>query len=217
MTIHLTQLTLTPRHPDVVRDLADPYDMHRTLCRAAQLSPGEDGLEPFLWRSETGDGEHRVLVQSERPLDWDALPDGWLHAIAQRSWEPEAVLQPGRRVRFRVTANPTITTVPAADRTTDAPARGRRKRLGLKTEPEQLAWIERQCTERLGLTDVSATVTRSGSVITRRKRDHTISVVVAEFDGIAVINDPTALAAGVRRGIGHARMLGLGLFSIAPA
>jgi hypothetical protein len=43
-----------------------------------------------------------------------------------------------------------------------------------------------------------------------------MTVAAAQFDGQAVITDPEALAAGVRAGIGHARMLGLGLVSVAP-
>jgi CRISPR-associated protein Cas6/Cse3/CasE subtype I-E len=209
MTIHLAQLTPAPHHPDAVRDRADRYDLFRTLNRAAQLHPGPDGLEPFLWRSE-GD---QVLVQSERPLDWEALPDGWLSAVAQRSWEPEATLQPGQQVHFRVAANPVVTRAPAEH---TGPARGHRKRFGLRTEPEQLAWIQRQCTDRLGLADVSAAVTSSGVITTSRKKAHTITTVVAEFTGTAVIQDPIALAAGIRRGIGHTKMLGLGLFTTAP-
>lgn len=43
-----------------------------------------------------------------------------------------------------------------------------------------------------------------------------MSVATAQFDGQAVIADPDALAAGVRSGNRHARMLGLGLVSMAP-
>jgi hypothetical protein len=43
-----------------------------------------------------------------------------------------------------------------------------------------------------------------------------MSAATAQFDGQAVIADPDSLAAGVRSGNGHARMLGLGLVPVAP-
>lgn len=43
-----------------------------------------------------------------------------------------------------------------------------------------------------------------------------MSAATAQFDGQAVIVDPDSLAAGVRSSNGHARMLGLGLVSVAP-
>ena len=212
MTIYLAKLTLTPRRPDVARDLADPYDMHRTLSRAAVRAT--DDLAPFLWRQETsGPTESPVLlVQSEEPLNWAAIPEGYLESFAQRSWEPESVLTVGHRLRFKVTANPTVTTTPPGH---EGPARGNRKRMGLRTEPEQLAWIQRQC-NRLGLVDPDAAVLASGVIKTHRKPGHPITVCVAELEGTAVIGDSAALGAGIRTGIGHARMLGLGLFTVAP-
>lgn len=43
-----------------------------------------------------------------------------------------------------------------------------------------------------------------------------MSAATAQFDRLAVIADPDSLAAGVRSGNGHTRMLGLGLVSVAP-
>lgn len=43
-----------------------------------------------------------------------------------------------------------------------------------------------------------------------------MTVATAQFDGQADIADPDALTAGGCSGIGHARMLGLGLVSVAP-
>jgi hypothetical protein len=49
-----------------------------------------------------------------------------------------------------------------------------------------------------------------------RKHDGMITLASAQFDGRAVIADPVALVAGVCSGIGHGRMLGHGLLSLAP-
>lgn len=219
MTLHLTRLTLNSLSKETMRDLADPYDMHRTLSRVAVLEP--DQLTPFLWRQEVaGPADAPVLlVQSEAPLSWDALPDGYASAIEHRSWEPEAVLSVGRAVCFAVTANPTITTTPPGH---TGLARGNRKRMGLRSEFDQLAWIDRQCNQRLGINLTSAEVVRAGMIKSWKKRANdggqprALSVQVAQFSGTGVITDPDALAAGIRSGIGHARMLGLGLVTVAP-
>lgn len=218
MTLNLARLSLNLNNRAVRRDLADPYDMHRTLCRAAVAEP--DRLTPFLWRLEESrfDEPPVLLVQAAQPLNWRALPADFALAIDQRTWQPEAVLVEGRKVRFRVRANPTVSRVPMAAAGTShstQPARGRRKRLGLRSEQEQSHWIHRQC-QRLGLTDVSAEVVGSEMIQSRRKSERCITVCAALFEGVGTITDPAALAAGLRVGIGHARMLGLGLVSVAP-
>lgn len=218
MTLHLTRLTLNMESRDVRRDLADPYDMHRTLVRVAERP--SDHSRPFLWRWESSDPTQPqvLLVQAEEPLAWGGLPSGYSSRIEHRSWDPDAVLAAGRKVRFRVVANPTVSRVPApqsGEGMSAASARGRRKRLGLRSEQEQLNWLQRQCT-RLGLIEVQAAVINQGLIRSYRKPNHKITVCVAQFDGLATISDASALAAGLRSGIGHARMLGLGLVTVAP-
>lgn len=218
MTLYLTRLTLNMESRDVRRDLADPYDMHRTLARVAERP--SDRSRPFLWRWETSapTQPQLLLVQAEEPLSWEALATSYTCSIEHRSWDPDAVLRSGRKVRFRVVANPTVSRVPEPKPGAEpslAPARGRRKRLGLRSEEEQLSWLERQCM-RLGLVDVQAAVIDHGLIRSYRKSNHKITVCVAQFDGVGTVADPSALAAGLRSGIGHARMLGLGLVTVAP-
>ncbi|MFN5745424.1 MAG: type I-E CRISPR-associated protein Cas6/Cse3/CasE [Methylococcaceae bacterium] len=78
----LTRIHLDPRNRRAHRDLADPYQMHATLCRAFA---GQDKKCPpgsFLWRLETEtDAQHRprLLVQSAAMPNWEALGiAGWL-------------------------------------------------------------------------------------------------------------------------------------------
>jgi CRISPR system Cascade subunit CasE len=218
MTLLLSQLSLNLSHREVRRDLGNAYDLHRTLARAFADGP-EAAVKPFLWRLESGRpvDPPRILVQSAAEPDWERLPDGYVSSLADRAWMPEAVFRYGRAVRLRVLANPTVCRVPtpsADNPASGGPARGKRKRLGLWREDEQLEWLLRQA-RRLGLSDVQATVSRSERWRCRRGGS-ALTVAVAQFDGEALIADPEALAAGVRSGIGHARMLGLGLVSVAP-
>ena len=218
MTLLLSQLSLNLSHRQVRRDLGNAYDLHRTLSRAFVDGP-EAAVKPFLWRLESGRpmDPPRILVQSGAEPVWDQLPEGYVMSLADRTWRPEAVFRAGRAVKLRVLANPTVCRVPTPSKDNpvpEGPARGQRKRLGLWREDEQLEWILRQA-QRLGLTQVQAAVSRSERWRCRRGKSP-LTVAVAQFDGQAVISDPGALAAGVRSGIGHARMLGLGLVSVAP-
>ena len=218
MTLLLSQLSLNLNHRQVRRDLGNAYDLHRTLSRAFVDGP-EAAVKPFLWRLESGRPLEppRILVQSGAEPIWDQLPEGYVMSLADRTWRPEAVFRAGRAVKLRVLANPTVCRVPTPSKDNpvpEGPARGQRKRLGLWREDEQLEWILRQA-QRLGLSQVQAAVSRSERWRCRRGKSP-LTVAVAQFDGQAVISDPGALAAGVRSGIGHARMLGLGLVSVAP-
>jgi CRISPR system Cascade subunit CasE len=218
MTLLLSQLSLNLNHREVRRDLGNAYDLHRTLSRAFVDGP-EAVVKPFLWRLESGRPLEppRILVQSGAEPIWDQLPEGYVMSLADRAWRPEAVFLAGRAVKLRVLANPTVCRVPTPTKDNpvpEGPARGQRKRLGLWREDEQLEWLLRQA-QRLGLSEVQAAVSRSERWRCRRGKSP-LTVAVAQFDGQAVIADPDALAAGVRSGIGHARMLGLGLVSVAP-
>lgn len=218
MSVLLYQLRLNIADRAVRRDLSNAYDMHRTLSRAFANSD-QGAVQPFLWRLEaiSGDQEPLVLLQSTSAAHWAELPSGYLLNCQERCWDPAAVLHAGRRVTFRLRANPTVHRVPQAEAST-APlspsARGRRKRLGLWREAEQLDWLQRQA-QRVGLASVEAAVSQAER-LRCRKRDSTITLASAQFDGRAVIADPTALVAGLCSGIGHGRMLGHGLLSLAP-
>ena len=214
MKLHLAKLILNLQSRQTRQDVADPYDMHRSLSRAF---PRPESQVTFLWRLEdTRPGEPPVvLVQSEAAPNWQQLPERWLiNQAQQRAWEPEAVIHSGQWLRFRVLANPTVTTVPKGV-DVQGSARGRRKRLGLTRAEDQLDWLQRQ-SRRLGLGSMTAVVVRSNRLRSTRKKDHPITVVTALLEGQAQVTDPAALATGLKTGIGHARMLGLGLVSVAP-
>lgn len=218
MMLLLYKLILNIEDRAVRRDLSNPYEMHRTTARAFAL-PGDEAVQSYLWRLEatTADAIPYLLVQSASPARWDALPHGYLLSLQERSWNPELVLTPGRRVAFRIRANPTVSRVPIGashDASDGQSGRGRRKRIGLRREAEQLQWMHRQA-QRLGLANVEASVSQSEQ-LRFRKRDTTLTLVSAQFDGTAAVDDPHALVAGLRSGIGHGRSFGHGLISLAP-
>lgn len=222
MTLFLYKLLLNLEDRAVRRDLSNAYDMHRTLTRA-YVADDLGKPERFLWRLEASsfDEVPIILVQSSTEARWGELPKGYLLSKQERTWSPETVLTPGRRVAFRVRANPTVNRVPQAEVAKGGEgqsARGHRKRLGIWRESEQLEWMTRQSL-RIGLAAVEASVSQAERLRCRKrdgKSSFTMTLASAQFDGTAVIADPSALVAGLRSGIGHGRMLGHGLLSLAP-
>jgi CRISPR system Cascade subunit CasE len=205
--MELARITLNPADWQARRDLADPYEMHSTLARA--FAPAADAPpEPFLWRLEPPGGAvaAQLLVQSAGGGRWEALRSeipGWAMTVDLRAWNPAAALQPGLKVRFRLRANPTVTR--------DG------KRRALLKEPEQRQWLERQF-EKSGIQAAGFEVVEGVRLNGRRRKEGgaMLTVNAVLYEGSAVVLDAAAAVEAVSRGLGHARMLGLGLLSLAP-
>lgn len=106
----LSRLTLNPRSPDAQRDLAAPYELHRTLAKAFPDPDRERhrARHGVLFRVEDappGAPGAPVLVQSTSEPDWRQLPTGYAARVdGPKSFEP--ALAEGQRVRYRLVANP---------------------------------------------------------------------------------------------------------------
>lgn len=204
--MQLTKIVLNPASRLARADLADAYEMHSTLSRAFATADGEP-VSRFLWRQEsTRPGEPGfVLVQSSAGGDWRALrtaKPGWAASIESREWQPANVLRVGQQLQFRLRANPTVTR--------DG------KRRALLKQPEQESWLARQL-QRVGLEAVAVEV-REGVRLTGRRRKESANVIVNAvlFEGVVAVVDAVGAAGAIETGIGHAKMMGLGLLSVAP-
>jgi CRISPR system Cascade subunit CasE len=198
--MHLTRLQLDLRNAQVRRDLADPYDMHRTLVRA--FVQDETQTPPrFLWRVEPENILHTpvVLVQSVQAAQWsvlEAVRSYLKQSVQTKQIQLDALIQTQSRYRFRLFANPTVTR--------------EGKRYGLVSEDAQLNWLKRQG-ERLGFEVEAALVTGSEVLKSHGKSIH---VQRACFEGILVATDSQVLATAVRDGVGPAKAFGCGLLSL---
>lgn len=203
--MYLSRLRLNPADPNARRDLADAYEMHRTLARV--YAP--DATQPparFLWRQErngAGWPDGTVLIQAAQPGLWqvlDTLP-GYVQSIEpDKPVDLAALVQAGRRYRFRLQANPTVTR--------------EGKRHGLVKEEEQLDWLSRQG-KRHGF-EVLAAVRGASERLSTRQQSQRITVQSVWFDGMLQASDADALRGALTQGLGHAKSLGLGLLSLAP-
>lgn len=203
----LAKLVLDGAFAHVRRDLADAYQLHRTLVRFF----ADDEASPprrFLWRLEADAGQcavgaATVLIQSAQPGNWEAIENLEGYRLAgQKDVVLDALLRRGRHYSFRVLANPTVTRAG--------------KRYGLVGEEAQREWLSRQA-ERNGFALQESVVTGSSRLIVKQSRSgHRMTVDTVRFDGVLTVEDVDRVHEVLINGLGHAKALGLGLLSIAP-
>lgn len=210
--MYLTKLILNPRSPEVVRDLANPYEFHRTIMRAF---PDRDQGGPgrVLYRIERLIEAERiegsgiapvVLVQSEYEPDWTKTPL-WKNYISERF--PSKVVPTEFAVcsqfRFRLRANPTV--------------KRQGKRHGLVREDDQLQWLHRKAADA-GFRVLNVVVNADGGAEGfKRSSGHQMTHLGVLFDGELEVVDPALLKVTIQDGIGSAKGFGFGLLSLAKA
>jgi CRISPR system Cascade subunit CasE len=230
---------LNPRTQIVRRDLADCQAMHRRMLSAFEevntsAARAELGV---LYRveSDAQTGAISVLVQSSEEPEWSRLPACYLSDNEQNPpcksiSNSYATVQGGMRLRFRLRANPTrkIETKTLAD--------GKRrngKRVEIRDESEQAAWLERKAAQhgfRLcavrsidedkrkgkratpGDSDVQSSPPDATSA-----RGARLTFASVLFEGELVVTDAELFHAALRRGIGTGKAYGFGLLSVASA
>lgn len=215
--MYLSRLILNPRNRRVQRELADPYQMHKTLMRGFPDDLDRE-RDRVLFRVDTDPrtGIPVVLLQSTLEPRWDWLADdgaqGYLlsgHLLPPGVEENPAVksfdlnLAPGQVLAFRLRANPTV--------------KRNGKRLGLYREEEQRKWLERKA--RMGGFHLLSTRVSNRTVIGGRihhdRITHKLRLLSVQFDGLLRVTDPDRLRETVRRGVGSGKGLGFGLLSLA--
>lgn len=201
----LTRLRLDAQSGLARRDLANPYDMHRTFMRVFSRE-GEPVAERVLWRIEPGGAWSRpvVLVQSAAAADWSELAASGGY-LAQREpfetklFEVSGLVEAQAVRRFRLVANPIV-------------SRGG-KRHGLVGEESQCDWLCRQG-GGAGF-DLEAALVTGSDTVHCRKGAHRITLLQVCFEGVLRVRDSVALARAVETGIGHGKAFGCGLLSLA--
>jgi CRISPR system Cascade subunit CasE len=233
--LYLSRLILNTRHHDVQRELADCNRLHSRIMRAFPAAPDRTiAREHFgvLYRLELLDdpASARLLVQSNHAPDWSTLPANYLAPSvdargnpAVRSIEDDiGRVRQGMRLRFRLRANPTKR---LSARNVEQNARWHGKRIELRREPDQIAWMERKAgaggfqllsvqlagTETLPDTRVGNAPKQYG----RRDGSQQLSFGVALFEGRLEVTDAACFAGTLRSGIGTGKAYGFGLLSIA--
>lgn len=220
----LHRIHLDPRCREARRDLSDAYQLHSTLCRAFCAPDSKCPEGEFLWRLEPETdpaGCPRVLVQSRSMADWTRIGlQGWMAkadpAVDLKDRLKLHSIKVGQRFRFRLRANPCVTR--------------NGKRLGLLRLEEQEKWIERKGGQHgfslPQLTSFDLSDAPQGRIDVRvsqeqmlRGKQHSgngIRVFSVLYDGILTITEPEKFRDALQTGIGHGKVLGLGLLSVVP-
>jgi CRISPR system Cascade subunit CasE len=213
----LSKLALNLRSPQARHDLEDFYDLHRTLFRAfPDRLNGGPGRVLFRLDSDRATGAPTLLVQSEKPPDWAALPRGYTHAA---EFKPsEIVVATGQRLAFRLRANPTYKTgTPSKAERLAGVGQRNGKRLGFLREEDQVVWLRRKG-DAGGFRVESVTVVPEGIVRGSKAAGGVrlaLSLLSVRFDGLLTVADPDRFLQAVREGVGPAKGLGFGLLSVA--
>ncbi len=220
--MYLSRLILNPRSRQVRSELADLYEMHRTVMKAFAGHLAADERTLFRVDVHPRTGICTLLVQSQHQPDWgflSALGKGYLLSADELPLEVEnpavkavdVALKPGQALAFRLRANPT-------KRLGKDAGEKHHQRVGLMREEEQIKWLERKI-EAAGARLVSANIandTRAGGKLFREKEKHTLSFISVQFDGVLQVQDPSKLLETLQAGIGSGKGLGFGLLSLAP-
>lgn len=210
--MHLSRLILNPRSRQVQRDLADPYQLHRTVMRAFPDDLPDDERVLHRLEQDNRQGRLSLLVQSQHRPDWDELTDAYLlppdpfdpagRNPAVKTFDP--TLRRGQSLHFRLLANPT-------KRLGKSYGKDAGKRVGLYKTEEQIEWLKRKA-ERGGFLVLSALPSREQM----QKSRHGPKLLTVRFDGILQVAEPETFADTLAQGIGSAKAFGCGLLSVAP-
>lgn len=228
--MYLSRLILNPRSRQVRNELADPYEMHRTVCNAFpnglfKTERNAENATNILFRVDLHPRTRipTLLVQSrEKP--------GWLFLLAERrdyllgenelplDVENPAVkemnlqLREGQELAFRLRANPTV------KRDREGKKQGRR--VGLIHEADQHKWLKRKL-ESAGAALVSVNIVNEqftrGKLFIEKEKEKRMNFLSVQFDGVLQVKNPEELANNIFTGFGSAKGLGFGLLSLASA
>ncbi len=228
--MYLSRLVLNPHSRQVQHELADPYEMHRTISKAFPKSTfhidrRDDNSAGVLFRVDIHPltGIPIVLVQSNVEPNWSFLALTKMNYLLVEgdstmdkknpTVKPISVeLKADQVLAFRLRGNPTV----KKDRTGEKQGH----RIGLVNKEDQLAWLRRKINEAGG-TVLSADLTREayecGKLFVEKENKRRMHFISVQFDGILRVNDPNKFVRAVRAGVGSAKGFGFGLLSLAPA
>lgn len=197
--MYLSKLVLNARIAVVRRELANPYELHRTLS-GCMNGPSAGRL---LWRLEQARGQiPTVLAQTPMAPDWSFLaerePGYCAEPPCTKAYNPR--LAEGMILAFRLRANPVV--------------KRAGKRHGINTCEEQALWLQKRG-EKGGFRVLAAT-SLDERLIEARKPGHRIQLAAVTYDGQLAVTDIERFRSSLNHGIGPAKGLGFGLLSIAP-
>ncbi len=213
--MYLSLLQLNPRSRQVQSELANPYEMHRTVMSAFPDGHPRDAAGVlFRLDFDSRTGQPALLVQSQSEPNWHTLKPGYLLADGMpnpqtKPFQPR--FQAGQLLAFRLLANPTRRVGNKEDPNCGA-------RVALYKEEEQYEWLSRKAAQhgfRVLQAQVSHTDTLTGKLRREPQTEHALTLFAVRFDGVLEVTDPAKLREALASGIGSGKAFGFGLLSLA--
>lgn len=214
---YLTRFEFHSARREARRLLASPSAIHGAVLAAFRDPPVGQSTGRILWRIDID--SHRsclYILSTERP-DLTHLVEsaGWSDGPGWATAEYDVVLEGlalGQRWHFRLTANPT--------RSVRDLERPRSRRVGHVTAAQQLDWlVERGA--KLGVSflseaDSPQVLVTGRSSVAFRHEPAKLSLTIARYEGVLIVEDPMLLRQSLLYGIGPGKAYGCGLMTIAP-
>ena len=208
--MYLSKLLLDPAKRQVRLELANRYELHRTLL--AQFEGQTRPEIKLLYRIEEADQNIyqpiTLLVQSQVAPSWQALFQRGLlvQPVEIKTFEIQPGL--GSQYYFRLLANPTI-------RRASGSWAG--KRVEIRDAEEQKAWLARKG-EGCGFKLLNMNAMDKGKISSQKTENgqkHIMQHQAVLFEGLLQVANPEMFIQAVMQGIGSAKGFGFGLLSLA--
>lgn len=231
--MYLSRLILNPRSHQVRNELADPYEMHRTICNAFpngvfKQERNEENTTNILFRVDLHPRTRipTLLVQSRQKPAWSFLLAERKDYLLGENELPLDVENPaikelnlqlheGQVLAFRLRANPTF-------KKTEVKENGEKhkSRLGILEEDKQREWLENKF-KSAGAALVSVNIVNEqftrGKLFKEKEKALRLNFLSVQFDGVLQVKDSNNLVNSIFTGFGSAKGLGFGLLSLACA
>ncbi len=224
--MYLSRLILNPRSRQARNELADPYEMHRTVCKAlpdANYKNNEPSGVLFRVDLHPRTRIPTLLVQSRQKPDWSfLLAEGKDYLLGENELpldvENPAIrelrlnLHEGQTLAFRLRANPTVKK--------DREGKKQGRRVGLIHEDDQQKWLQRKL-ESAGAALIHVNIVNEqftrGKLFKEKEKASRLNFLSVQFDGVLQVKDSINLVNSIFTGFGSAKGLGFGLLSLARA
>jgi len=213
--MYLTQIYLNPRKRQVRNEIANRYELHRTVM---SLFPEKlSASERVLFRLEEDTYEkmecYRLLLQSETQPDLTPLIQKQLNLLEPQVKEFDPVLARGTKYVFKLRVNPVFKKT--------RPGKLSQKMAIMENE-KQIAWLQKRLGDG-GASLLGANISQkewlSGSLHRNDDLDgpqaHELKIYTVLFEGTLRIEYPDKMAGCLKNGIGSAKAFGCGLLSLA--
>ncbi len=237
--LYLSRIILDTHNRVVQHDLGNCHRLHQRILQAfPDAPPGTRAREHFgvLYRAESFEYNPRLmrlLVQSSVAPEWERLESRYFAEPSDEHSNPAVrmvdseynQIQTGMQVIFRLRANPTKR---VSKNNPDQDDKWSGKRIEIRHEADQLAWLERKgqqggfrldrvavCPELPDTRVTTLEKTRGRRVSREKEPAMPLTFGATLFEGRLEVTDREQFLNTLRVGIGSGKAFGFGLLSIA--